>query len=199
MKLIKRLLFVVVLVLVITGCSVFTVKSEKIEYLSGKYSVEMSIKKYGKIELELDADIAPITVTNFMNLVRNGSYDNTKIHRVDTDLGVVQGGQIDDAKTIKGEFLANGVDNSISHVRGVISMARSGGASSGYDSASSQFFITTKDATELDYYYAAFGKVTKGMDVLDKISKNAAGNGELGTITKESDKLIIEYIKEIEK
>ena len=199
MKKIKELLLVGLVVMIITGCSAFTIKNKKIDYLSGKHYVEMSIKKYGKVELELDADKAPITVTNFMNLVKNGSYDNNTIHRVDKTLGVIQGGEISGAETIKGEFLANGVDNDISHVKGVISMARAGGVSSGYDTASSQFFITTKDATELDNYYAAFGKVVKGMDVLEKINKQVTNTDDNGMILKESDMLIIEYIKEIEK
>jgi len=200
MKKIKGLLLVGCIVLLITGCKdVFTVKNKKVDYLSGKYNVEMSIKKYGKILLELDADIAPITVTNFMNLVRNGSYDGNKIHRVAKDF-VIQGGQLDNAETIKGEFLANGVENNISHVRGVISMARAGDNTSGYDTGSSQFFIVTKDSTFLDNYYAGFGKVTKGMDVVDKINKEVKNvDAESGTVLKDSDMPVIEYIKEIEK
>lgn len=186
------------MVLLITGCS-FTIDNKKVDYLSGKHYVEMSIKKYGKIELELDADKAPITVTNFMDLVRAGKYDGNKIHRVAKDF-VIQGGQMADAETIKGEFLANGVDNDISHVRGVISMARAGDDTSGYDTGSSQFFIVTKDSTFLDNYYAGFGKVTKGMDVVDKINKEVKNvDKDSGTILKDSDMPVIEYIKEIEK
>ena len=199
MKKIKGLLILGLVVLFVTGCDLFTVKNKKVEYLSGKYNVEMSIKKYGKVELELDADSAPITVTNFMNLVRDGAYDGNVIHRADKDLGVIQGGNISGAETIKGEFLANGVDNTISHVKGVISMARAGSISDGYDTASSQFFITTKDVTQLDNYYAAFGKVTKGMDVVEKINKKVTNVDEMGMILKESDMPVIEYIKEIEK
>lgn len=201
MKNLKRLLILGCLLLLMTGCKdIFTVPDIKIEYLTGKYNIEMSIKKYGKIELELDADIAPITVTNFMTLVRSGAYDGNKIHRVSKDF-VIQGGQLDEeVATIKGEFLANGVDNTISHERGVISMARAGDTTSGYDTASSQFFIVTKDATYLDNYYAGFGKVTKGMDVVDKINKEVKNVDETsGTILKESDMPVIEYIKEIEK
>ena len=200
MKNLKRLLILGCMVLLITGCkNIFTIENEKIDYLSGKYYVEMSIKKYGKIELELDADKAPITVTKFMELVRAGKYDGNKIHRVAKDF-VIQGGDIDDVETIKGEFLANGVDNDISHVRGVISMARSGDDTSGYDTASSQFFIVTKDSTFLDNYYAGFGKVTKGMDVVDKINKEVKNvDKDSGTILKDSDMPVIEYIKEIEK
>ena len=200
MKKIKGLLLVGCIVLLITGCKdIFTIKNKTVNYLSGKFNVEMSIKKYGKIELELDADKAPITVTNFMTLVRNGSYDGNKIHRVAKDF-VIQGGQMNDAETIKGEFLANGVDNDISHVRGVISMARAGDQTSGFDTGSSQFFIVTKDSTFLDNYYAAFGKVTKGMDVVDKISKEVKNvDKDSGTILSDSDMPVIEYIKELEK
>ena len=199
MKLLKRLIILGCLVLLVTGCKdIFVVENIEIEYLSGKYNVEMSIKNYGKIEMELDADKAPITVTNFMELVRSGAYDGNKIHRVSKDF-VIQGGDIEDAKTIKGEFMANGVDNDISHVRGVVSMARAGDQTSGYDTGSSQFFIVTKDSTFLDNYYAGFGKVTKGMDVVDKINKKVTNTEEDGTIKKESDMPVIEYIKEIEK
>ena len=199
MNLIKKLLLVGCLVFLITGCKdVFVVPNVEIDYLTGQYNVEMSIKNYGKIELLLDADKAPITVTNFIGLVRNGAYDGNKIHRVSKDF-VIQGGDIDGASTIKGEFLANGIDNDISHVRGVISMARSGNQTSGYNTASSQFFIVTSDSTFLDNYYAAFGKVTKGMDVVDKINKNVTKTNEDGMVLNEADMPIIEYIKEIEK
>lgn len=200
----KRLKKVIVLscfiLLFFTGCkSIFTVENENIEYLSGKYNIEINIKGYGKIEAELDADIAPITVTNFMNLVRNGFYNDNRIHRVVKDF-VIQGGKTDeDVKTIKGEFLANGVDNTISHVRGTLSMARAGDANEGYDTATTQFFIVQKDSTGLDNYYAGFGKVTKGMDVVDKICKKVTKVDEMGGIINESDMPIIEYIKEIEK
>ena len=199
MKKLGRLLILGCLVLLITGCKdIFTVPDVVIEYLEGKHYAEISIKNYGKIELELDADVAPITVTNFMNLVKSGAYDGNKIHRVAKDF-VIQGGEIEDAETIKGEFLANGVDNDISHVRGTISMARAGDQTTGYDTGSSQFFIITKDSTFLDYYYAGFGKVTKGMDVVDKINKKVTNTDEDGMILKEADMPIIEYIKEIEK
>ncbi len=199
MKLLKKLVIVGCLVLMITGCkNIFVVENKEVNYLSGKYYVEMNITKYGKIELELDADIAPITVTNFMELVRSGAYDGNKIHRVSKDF-VIQGGKIDNAENIKGEFMANGKENDISHVRGVISMARAGDQTSGYDTASSQFFIVTKDSTFLDNYYAGFGKVTKGMDVVDKINKKVTNTADDGTILKDSDMPVIEYIKEIEK
>ena len=194
-----KLVIVGCLVLLLVGCkNIFVVENEEVVYLEGKYNVEMSIKNYGKIELELDADKAPITVTNFMNLVRSGAYDGNKIHRVSKDF-VIQGGDLDEAKTIKGEFLANGIDNDISHVRGTISMARSGDQTSGYDTASSQFFIVIDDSDFLDNYYAGFGKVTKGMDVVDKINKKVTNTDKDGMVLKEADMPVIEYIKEIEK
>lgn len=199
MKRYIKLIVLSCLLLIIVGCkNIFEVEPVEINYLSGKHYVEMSIKKYGKIQLELDADKAPITVTNFIDLVKSGAYDNNKIHRVAKDF-VIQGGKLDDANTIKGEFLANGVDNDISHVRGVISMARAGDQTSGYDTASSQFFIVVKDSDFLDNYYAAFGKVTKGMDIVDKINKYVVNTDKDGNVLYEKDMPIIEYIKEIEK
>ena len=201
MKKIKGLFVLSLLVLIVTGCSVFTIKNKKIEYLSGKHYVEMSIKKFGIIELELDADIAPITVTNFINLVRNNFYDNNKIIRVQKDFVIQAGIGTGAEETIKGEFLANGVDNTISHEKGVISMARSGDQTSGYNTASTQFFIVTGDNAKLslDNYYAAFGKVIKGMDIIDKINKTKFETAEMGFIANDDDMPIIEYIKEIEK
>jgi len=133
--------------------------------------VEIEMQDGGKIDLELDPKNAPITVANFLSLVNSGFYDGLTFHRLVPGF-VIQGGdpQGDGTggsdKTIKGEFTANGVSNKIQHVRGVISMAR------GQDnnSASSQFFITVADDRQsLDGKYAAFGKVTSGMDVVDKI------------------------------
>ncbi len=198
MKNVKRLFIIGCLVLFLTGCKdIFTIKNVEVNYLSGKYNVEMSIKSYGKVTLELDADTAPITVTNFIELVNSGFYDGNKINRVQKDF-VIQGGE-GDGNTIKGEFMANGKENDISHVRGVISMARAGDSSSGYDTASTQFFIVVKDSTFLDNYYAGFGKVTNGMDVIDKINKTVKNTDDMGNIKDEKDMPVIEYIKVIEK
>ena len=200
MKNLKKIIILGVIVLLITGCkSIFTVENEHVEYLTGKYNVEISIKNYGKIEAEVDADKAPITVTHFMKLVRDKFYDGNKIHRILKDF-VIQGGQSEASdETIKGEFLANGVENDISHVRGTLSMARAGDDTSGYDTATTQFFIVVKDSTFLDNYYAGFGKVNKGMDVVDKIVKKVTKVDDNGNVLNESDMPIIEYIKEIEK
>ena len=199
MKRLSKLIIISCLLLILVGCkNVFVVENEDIEYLSGMHYVEMSVKNYGKIVFELNADKAPITVTNFMELVRSGAYDNNKLHRVYKDF-VIQGGEITDAKQIKGEFLANGIDNDLAHERGTISMARGGDQTSGYNTGSSQFFIVVKDSDFLDNYYAAFGKVTKGMDVVDKINKKVTNTDEDGNILSEKDMPVIEYIKEIEK
>ena len=135
--------------------------SSDTDFSSGTHHAEMKIKDYGTVKLELDADTAPVTVANFAKLVNEGFYDGLTFHRIIKDF-VVQGGDPKgdgtggSKETIKGEFESNGVDNNISHKKGVISMARS----NDYDSGSSQFFIVLKDSTYLDGQYAAFGKVT---------------------------------------
>ena len=168
--------------------------SERKDLLTGKHYVEITVKGYGKIDLELDADVAPITVTNFINLVNDKFYDGLTFHRI-IDGFMVQGGDPlgngtgGSSKTIKGEFSDNGISNSISHVRGVISMARS----NSYDSASSQFFIVHEDSTFLDGKYAAFGKVTSGMNVVDELVKVKVEDNN-GTVSKENQP-VIESIK----
>lgn len=124
-----------------------------------------------EIKLELYPDAAPITVANFEKLVKKGFYDGLIFHRVIEGF-MIQGGCPNGTgmggpkERIKGEFLANGVNNPLKHTRGVISMARS----SDPNSAGSQFFIMHKDAPHLDGQYAAFGKVIEGMDVVDEIA-----------------------------
>ena len=135
---------------------------------------EIEVKDYGTIKVELDADTAPISVTNFVKLAQEHFYDGLTFHRI-IDGFMIQGGDPEGTgrggsdETIKGEFSENGVKNDISHERGVISMARS----SDPDSASSQFFIVQSDSTYLDGQYAAFGHVTEGMDIVDQICKDA--------------------------
>lgn len=142
--------------------------------LSGTHHAEMILKDYGTIKMELDADTAPLTVTNFVKLVQEDFYDGLTFHRIVNDF-MMQGGDPEGngtggaEETIKGEFSNNGVENEISHTKGVISMVRS----TDYDSASSQFFIVQADSTFLDGDYAAFGHVTEGMDIVDEICKNA--------------------------
>lgn len=161
------------------------------EYLSGKYTVEIVMKDLGTIRVELDADVAPITVTNFVGLVEADFYDGLTLHRI-MDGFMMQGGDPTGTgmggsnKTIKGEFAANGVENNLSHTRGAISMARS----SKPDSASSQFFIVHEDSTFLDGQYACFGYVTEGMDIVDEICKNAIVEDNNGTVLPENQPVI---------
>ena len=136
--------------------------------------------------------MAPITVTNFVDLVKSGYYTGLKFHRI-IDGFMMQGGAGNSRNTIKGEFSSNGITNNISHVRGTISMARS----SDPDSASTQFFIVQSDSTYLDGNYAAFGTVTNGMDVVDKVCKNVDVEDNNGTVALENQP-VIEYIKVIE-
>jgi len=133
----------------------------------------INVKYYGAIKLELYTNIAPITVENFVNLAKNGFYDGLTFHRVISGF-VIQGGDPKgdgtggSDKNIVGEFLINGINNPLSHKRGVISMARN---SYDYNSASSQFFICHQDNPDsLDGQYAGFGIVTAGMDVVDAIA-----------------------------
>lgn len=204
MKRSKKIIISLLLIMLLTGCkSIFTYENNQSKkvYLTGKHYALMEIKDYGKVKLELDADSAPITVTNFMELVNEGFYDGLTIHRVKKDF-VIQGGDPTgtgsggSGENIKGEFLANGVENNISHTRGAISMARN---SSSYDSASSQFFIVQKDSSDiLDNYYAAFGYVVEGMDVVDKICEKVTVVDSNGMILDDDLMPIITSIKEIE-
>lgn len=190
----KSILVVIAILLFIIICGYLTGKNNSAtdEYLSGKYNIEIKIKDYGTIDATLDADVAPITVTNFVDLVKSGYYTGLKFHRI-IDGFMMQGGAGNSRNTIKGEFSSNGITNNISHVRGTISMARS----SDPDSASTQFFIVQNDSTYLDGNYAAFGTVTNGMDVVDKVCKNVDVEDNNGTVALENQP-VIEYIKVIE-
>lgn len=161
------------------------------ELLSGKYSVLISIENYGDIAVELDADAAPITVTNFMKLVNEGHYTGLTFHRIMEGFMMQGGASIDNpAANIKGEFAMNGINNNISHERGVISMARANDP----DSASDQFFICHQDSQFLDGQYAAFGHVTSGMEVVDRICEEAVVVDNNGTVPPEYQPVIKEII-----
>ena len=186
----KKLALVCMILLAIfslVGCE--EKKSEKT--LTGKHHVEIEVVDYGTIKVELDADAAPLTVANFIKLAKDKFYDGLTFHRI-IDGFVMQGGDpLGDGRggseeEIKGEFSANGVKNPISHVRGTISMARS----NDYDSASSQFFIVQSDALQLDGEYAAFGHVTEGMEIVDKICAEAITMDGNGTVAPENQPVI---------
>lgn len=135
--------------------------------------VAMYIENYGSVVIELYPDVAPNTVNNFISLVKSGFYDNNSFHRLMPGF-VLQGGDPDGTGaggpgySIKGEFSANGVENSLLHEKGVVSMARS----NSMDSAGSQFFIMLGKADYLDGSYAAFGRVIDGMENVEAIEKN---------------------------
>lgn len=184
-----------VCVAVLAGVLIWALTSGGGSTESGKHHVAITVRDYGTITVELDADAAPITVQNFLDLAGSGFYDGLTFHRIMEGF-MIQGGDPEGTgmggsdKTIKGEFSANGVENPLSHTRGAISMARS----SAMDSASSQFFIVQKDSTFLDGQYACFGYVTDGMEVVDAIAADAQPTDGNGTIPADQQP-VIESVK----
>lgn len=193
MKKWMKVFFVLLTVVSLVGCSSSktTEKTKKTKTLKGNYQVEIKIKDYGTIYAEIDADTAPITVTNFVNLCKNHFYDGLTFHRIIKDF-MIQGGDPNgdgtggSEETIKGEFSDNGVENPLKHTRGALSMARS----QDNDSASSQFFIVQKTASHLDGQYAIFGYVYEGMDIVDKICDDVQVEDNNGTVAKENQPVI---------
>ena len=193
MKKWMKVFFVLLTVVSLVGCSSSktTEKTKKTKTLKGNYQVEIKIKDYGTIYAEIDADTAPITVTNFVNLCKNHFYDGLTFHRIIKDF-MIQGGDPNgdgtggSEETIKGEFSDNGVENPLKHTRGALSMARS----QDNDSASSQFFIVQKTASHLDGQYAVFGYVYEGMDIVDKICDDVLVVDYNGTVAKENQPVI---------
>ncbi len=175
-----------------------TAKAETQDLIEETVYVEMEVENYGTILLELDGKAAPVTVTNFVNLVNDKFYDGITFHRI-MDGFMIQGGDPTgtgyngSGTTITGEFAQNGYDNPISHTAGTISMARSGDP----NSASSQFFICVADDQFLDGSYAAFGHVIEGMDVCLKIASDAKPVDDNGTI-KPEEQPVIKYAKVVE-
>lgn len=186
-RFIALLLLIVTCVLMLSSCGQST------------YYVEISVVDYGKIILKLDAETAPRTVKNFVNLVNDGFYDGLTFHRVIYNF-MIQGGDPNadgtgsSKKKIVGEFANNGYVNNISHKRGVISMARG----DDMNSASCQFFICNADSPHLDGNYAAFGYVIEGMEVVDKITVRTMFYAQDGVIKNKEYQAKIEYIKVLE-
>ena len=179
----KRVMIVLLLILLcLSGCG----KKEEENVIHA----EITVKDYGTIKLELYPDVAPVTVENFVDLAKSGFYDGSRFHRI-IDGFMIQGGAdlTGTVSRIKGEFSSNGFENDLKHTEGVISMARA----EDKDSATSQFFIMVGDAKWLDGEYAAFGKVTEGLDIVKKIAKDAKPTDNNGTIAKE-DRPVIEKI-----
>ena len=184
-----------IIAMIINNSKKENINQDEDKYSKGTHHAQITIKDYGTINVELYADIAPITVANFAKLVNKGFYNGLTFHRIISGF-MIQGGDPNGNGTggsdenIKGEFAQNGVKNTLSHTRGVISMARS----MAYNSASSQFFIMHKDYTGLDGAYAAFGKVIEGLDVVHAIenvevkasSKSTNSDSDSGSNTEVS-------------
>ena len=182
----------------------FKADNRELPAISGKHHAQIIVRDYGTITVELDADMAPTTVDNFLKLADEGFYDGLTFHRI-YPYFMIQGGSPNgdgvggSGTNIFGEFKSNGWDkNTISHVRGTISMARTKAP----DSASSQFFIVHEDSTYLDGDYAAFGTVTEGMDVVDALCDWVASGAVLcdsnGVIQNVEEMPIIETVKVID-
>jgi peptidyl-prolyl cis-trans isomerase B (cyclophilin B) len=158
----------------------------------GAIHIQIDVKDYGIIKADLFPAVAPVTVANFVELIKEGFYDGLTFHRIiegfmiqgGDPLGTGRGGS---DQNIVGEFTNNDVENHLSHTRGVLSMARGG---NDYNSASSQFFIVHQDSTFLDGDYAAFGMVTEGMEVVDDIVANTSVEDENGTVKAENQPII---------
>lgn len=177
--------FLIVILALTYGCGKSTV--------SGKHHAEIDVKDFGIIKVELDADNAPITVTNFMELAKSGFYDGLTFQRIMSGFMVQKSETGSSVKTIKGEFPQNGVKNLLKHTKGAISMARS----IEYDSATYQFIIIQDDGTYLDERYACFGYVTEGMDIVDKICAETPFPDANGKVS-EADTPVITSIKIID-
>ena len=155
------------------------------------YIAEIEIENYGKITVKLEREKAPITVDNFVKLVNQKFYDGLTFHRIISGFMIQVGDPNGDGtggsdEEIKGEFLINGFKNTISHKRGVISMARAQDP----NSASSQFFIMHKDGPFLDGSYAAFGHVTEGIEIVDKSWEAVEVEDDNGTVLYENQPVI---------
>lgn len=197
MKKLFKIGMVMLLALALAGCGgdkdtdSSSENSTTDDLLSGNHHAEIDVKDYGVIKVELNADEAPITVTNFVKLAKEGFYDGLTFHRI-IDGFMIQGGDPNgdgtggSDETIKGEFSANNVDNILKHTRGAISMARS----QDYDSASSQFFIVHQTASSLDGQYAVFGYVYEGMDVVDQIATSVPVTDDNGTVEAQNQPVI---------
>ena len=171
----------------VNGKTVFNIEDKKyIESEEETNFVKIDTDGYGIMIAELYPDVAPITVENFKSLVKDKFYDDIIFHRVIKDFMIQTGdptgtGMGGSEKEIKGEFKNNGVENNLSHTRGVLSMARRGGnpdTEETMNSASSQFFIVHQDSDFLDGNYASFGKLLNGYDVLDKIATTETNSSD---------------------
>lgn len=208
-----RIIYIVLLISLsifgLVGCSKEDARSEDLESINEEtnsisksnfkatHQIEIEVENYGTIYVELDAESAPITVNNFIKLAEDGFYDGLTFHRIISGF-MIQGGDPlgngtgGSQETIKGEFAENKVNNTLTHTRGALSMARS----NDFNSARSQFFIVHEDSTFLDGSYAAFGYVSDGMDIVDKICSETPVQDKNGTVRYE-DQPVIKSVKVI--
>jgi peptidyl-prolyl cis-trans isomerase B (cyclophilin B) len=190
----KKLIAGLMISILLAACSSNATKDDQ-DGPSNTILAVMEIENYGEVTIELYEDIAPETVANFVKLAESGFYDGLTFHRI-IDGFMVQGGDPSgngtggSGETIKGEFSSNGFENDLKHEDGVISMARAKNP----DSASSQFFIMVNSAPHLDGNYAAFGKVTEGLEYIHQMAKDANPIDDNGTILPEEQPVII-YIR----
>ena len=159
----------------------------------GTHHAEIVVEEYGTITIEINADIAPITASNFLNLAKKGFYDGNSFYRVIDGFAIYGGdpngnGTGTSGTTIEGEFTANGVANSLTNTRGAIGMARG----THYNSASCQFYILQSDATYLDGDFAVFGYVISGINVVDQICAGTATTGSDGYVASANQPVIKE-------
>lgn len=199
------LAFIIYVIIINSGSSDYIV-IDNITYEETKAKtnlVKIDVKDKGIIIAELYPEIAPITVQNFKNLVENKFYDGLIFHRVIKDFVIQTGdpsgtGNGGSAQTIKGEFAQNGVKNTLSHTRGVLSMARRGGnpeTAATMDSASSQFFIVHNTSTDLDGRYAGFGKVIHGIEVVDAVAEEKTNSNDKPLVNQVINS--IRFVKEV--
>lgn len=183
----KRIIAIVLAALLLTaalsGCGSKT--------WSGKHDVEITVKDYGTITLEVDADKAPATASNFLNLAKKGFYNNLTVYRAIDGFAIYCGdpnknGTGTSGSTIPGEFTSNGYNNPLSNVRGAVGMARG----INKDSASCQFYILQNDATYLDGDFAVFASVVSGMEIVDRIASTVPVTGMDGHITVDNQPVI---------
>ena len=193
---IKHILIIVMALLLCVGCGksgadtsdTYTPPALDAE---ATYYADIDIADYGLITILLDQTVAPITCANFVELAESGFYDGLTFHRIIAGFMMQGGDPLGNGtggsdNNIVGEFKSNGHENSLSHTRGVVSMARAQAP----NSASSQFFICHEDSDFLDGEYAAFGVVTEGIEVVDAVCESAEPTDNNGTIPAENQPVI---------
>ncbi len=183
-KILSIVLAVLILAAALSGCG-------GNKSWNGKHDVDIVIKDYGTVTIEVDADSAPLTASNFLNLVDKGFYNNLTVYRAIDGFAVYCGdpnknGTGTSGETITGEFTSNGYSNPLSNVRGAVGMAR--GVNK--NSASCQFYILQTDNRFLDGEFAVFGKVTSGLEIVDRIASTVPVTGSDGHITVDNQPVI---------